>query len=347
VFVIYGNDESLVSSQASQCFADLTAGTDPFSHETIDGTASDSETAADICYKVCDALQTLPFFPGLKVVWLKGCTFLGDSPTAKSETTEEGLRALSKIIESGLPTDVKFLISASEFDKRRAFNKMLCKLGESHEYNKPDISQRGWEEQLIATAKETAQKFDLQFDKDALDLFIHRVSENYMHIVSEIEKLSTYIGGERKNITADDVSIMVPQTQNGIIFEISRALERRDLREAIRLIDFKLENGDQAVSLMRAAIIPTLRNMIVAKAIGESGHQASKLPEYAQAAIPAKKDGSPNLYALKQATAAAARFSLANLKTILASCQQADKALVSSSEDPRLILHRLAAIICA
>ena len=74
--------------------------------------------------QVTEALRTLPFFPGRKVVWMKNCNFLGDSVTGRSSTTEAALDSFRQLLESGLGPDVLLLISASEFDKRRSFNEI-------------------------------------------------------------------------------------------------------------------------------------------------------------------------------------------------------------------------------
>lgn len=351
LITVCGSDEGLVSTHASRYFSSLTEGTNEFSHEIIEGTCSDSEAAALICRRVVEAIQTLPFFPGKKVVWLKNASFLGDSVTAKSEATESGLQSIARLIEQGLPHDVALLVSATEFDKRRSFNKLLVKTGFVEEYNKPDISQDGWEAEVAAIIRQAAAERQLEFERGAMDLMIHRVSESSRQIFSEIEKLDLFLG-ERRTITEKDIYQMVPQTRSGIIFEISRAIEQGRTSEAVDMIDFQLERGEQAVGIIRAAIIPTLRNLLSAKILcdqlhlkvlnyREFGAQLEKLPAYAKGLIPLKKDGTPNIYPLFLAAQKVKRFSLDQLKKSLRTCFDADKSLVSSSLDPRLVLHRL------
>ena len=95
----------------------------------------DSDEAAQLVRQVREALRTLPFFPGRKVVWMKNCNFLGDSVTGRSSTTEAALDSFRQLLESGLGPDVLLLISASEFDKRRSFNKFLLQYAASEELN--------------------------------------------------------------------------------------------------------------------------------------------------------------------------------------------------------------------
>lgn len=261
-----------------------------------------------------------------------------------------------QLLESGLGPDVLLLISASEFDKRRSFNKFLLQYAASEELNKPDITKAGWEGSLMPLInKETAAR-GMNFDSAALELFIHRVSESSRQIISEIEKLDLYLGADRRTVMPEDVERMVPLTRTGVIFEISRALENKKSDAAISLIDFQLERGENAITIMRAAFIPTLRNLLAARLLCDAFNlkptnfkeftaRISSLPSYAAALIPLKKDGTPNAYPLFLAAQNASKFKTERLKQTLKECMKADKALVSSSLDPRLILHRLA--ICS
>lgn len=358
ITVIYGSDEGLVNDHARKSYDELTSGTNEFSHEIIEGNISDADSAAMVCNQVIQAIRTMPMFPGRKVVWLKNCNFLGDSVTGKAAATLEAVERLADAIKHGLPDDVSLVVSATEFDKRRAFNKLLLSGGISQEYKKPDISQEGWEGEVSAIARKFAGDFGLSFEQAALDLFVRCVSESSRQIASEISKLDIYLGEERRTVTEQDILDMVPITRAGIIFEISRAIENAKAHEAIRLIDAQLENGEQPVTLIRAAIIPTLRNMVAAKILSsqcslnafsykEFNRQISVLPPHAIALVPKKKDGSPNTYPLFLASQKVKRFNINKLNDSLRECFKADKLLVSSSADARLILHRLAILIAS
>lgn len=102
----------------------------------------------------------------------------------------------------------------------------------------------------------------------------------------------------------EDVERMVPLTRTGVIFEISRALENKKSDAAISLIDFQLERGENAITIMRAAFIPTLRNLLAARLLCDAFNlkptnfkeftaRISSLPSYAAALIPLKKTVHP------------------------------------------------------
>src|SRR5690554_4407224 len=92
VYFLYGDDEAQLKETAAQLVRSITppdAG--DFGLEVIDGAAEHAEHAARICQQAVEALQTLPFFGGGKVVWLKNVNFLADTQTGRAAATLEGL----------------------------------------------------------------------------------------------------------------------------------------------------------------------------------------------------------------------------------------------------------------
>ena len=356
---ILGNDDGLVQEAAVKWYAKLTEGTDAFSHETLDGNVNLVDEAVNVIRRTLEALQTMPFFGGRKVVWLKGCSFIADNPAGRSQDTLEALESLSSYLQDGLPAQVHFLLTAYEVDKRRAFYKNLSKSGLVVEYNKPDISRDGWQGDVADVTAKSARERGMQFERDALDLFVNRVSESSRQIFSELDKLDLYIGTDRRTVTVDDVSTMVPLTRSGVIFEISRSLEKGDVKQMLFLIDRQLERGEQPVAVMRAAIIPTIRNLYVASVLKETrlpthnynafSSAVGSLPAGTQNVIPRKKDGSPNCYPLFLAIQQVSLngFTRDWLRGAMTACFEADKALVTANLDNTVILHKLAVQLCS
>lgn len=355
---VLGNDDGLVQEAAIKWYAKLTEGTDDFSHETLDGNIALVEEAVSVINRTLQALQTMPFFGGRKVVWLKGCSFIADNPAGRSQSTLEALEGLSSYLQNGLPPQVHFLLTSYEVDKRRAFYKNLGKTGLVIEYNKPDISKDGWQGDVADVTAKAAADRGLTFEADALDLFVNRVSESSRQIFSELDKLDLYIGLGRRKITADDVSTMVPLTRTGVIFEISRSLEKGDVKNMLFLIDRQLERGEQPVAVMRAAIIPTLRNLYAASILKESrlpvhnynafSSALNSLPSGMRSLVPLKKDGTPNCYPLFLAVQQVSLngFTRAWLRNALTACFEADKSLVTANLDNTVVLHKLVVQLC-
>ncbi len=359
-FAVVGSDEGLVREKALALYNELTGGVDDgFTHETIDGIADNAEGAFEICARTVQSLLTVPMFGGDKVVWLRNASFLGDNVTGRAQRTEAGVESLRETLERGLPDGVKFLLTAQAVDKRRAFWKFVEKNAAVEVHDKIDTSRDDWMEQVGALVERRAAELGLRFEPEALELFVLLAGEASQQIGNELEKLDLYLGPERREVTEDDVRRMVPLSRAAVVFEIGKAIQKGDTARAISLIDQQLEADESAIGIMRASIIPTIRNLFMAKLIveklGVSGgnYQSfagglNRLPEADRAWLPQKKDGSGvNVFPVFLALPGAANFELAGLQQAMEAALKADQALVTTGLDHRLVLHRLLAEIAA
>lgn len=357
IFAIVGSDDGRVKEEALRLHRELTGGNDDgFTHETIEGTADNSEGAFQICRSVVEALQTLPFF-GEKVVWLKNASFLLDDVTGRSERTLSGVESLKDCLEGGLANGITFLLSATGIDKRRAFWKFLEKGAQVKVFDKIDTSREGWQEEVAALVEKKAKELGLRIEGEALELFIMLAGEATRQIGNELEKIDLYLGPDRREVTTDDVRKMVPLSRAGVVFEIGNALQNGNAARALELIDQQLERGENAIGLMRASIIPTVRNLFMAKVLSEKklptrnyrdfAAAIDRLPEMERLWLPQKKAGGVNVYPLFLCLRGAEQFTLDGLRGAMESALRADRSLVTTGLDHRLVLHRLVAEVTA
>lgn len=195
----------------------------------------------------------------------------------------------------------------------------------------------------------------MKFEGDALERFVQRVGSDTRLIDSELGKLSLYVGD--RPVTEADVNAVTSQSNRGFIFDIGEAIGRRDLAETLRLIDFQLNQGENAIGLLLAAIVPKVRRLLQVRDLIEnhqisadrnySAFQASlgRLPESATAHLPRTKEGGFHVYPHFLAAAQSRRFKFEELRDGFAACLEANHRLVQTSLDPRLVLHQLAARI--
>lgn len=350
---IIGTDDGKVSEEASKLFQKLkVVEADDFNNEIIDGNSSNAETAFQICQQTIQALQTIGLFGGAKAVWLKNANFLADDRTGSSARTKDGVLALQEALEEGLPEEVTFILSATAIDKRRTFFKFLKKSASLKTYDVIDISRDGWEDKVAKIVVTEAKNHDLTLTSEALDLFVQRCAENTRQIKSEVQKIDLFLGPAQRVISLQEVENLVPTSRKGVIWEISRSIETRRPKTALKLIDAQLNAGVTAIAILRAAILPTVRNLFYGSVVhtipGLSTTSYSSfqkaladLPSELAAIFPTKKDGSVNAYPLFNAAQKSQKFDKSGLQSALKFCLEADRSLVTSSLDPRLILHRL------
>ena len=359
-FAVIGSDEGQVREHALRLYQQLTGGNDDgFTHETIDGNSDNSESAFEICSTVVQALLTLPMFGGDKVVWLRNANFLGDTVTGRAQRTEDGVERIRATVEKGLPDGVKFLLTAQGVDKRRSFWKFIEKTAEVQVFDLIDTGREGWTDQVASLVTRRARELGLAFEPAALELFVLLAGEATQQIGNELEKLDLFLGPERRLVVEDDVRRVVPLSRSAVVFEIGQAIQKGDVSRAIQLIDQQLAADESAIGIMRASIIPTIRNLYMARLIVDvfkapTGNYAAfsgalnRLPAADRAWLPQKKDGSGvNVFPMFACAPMAMKFELEGLQRVLEATLKADQALVTTGLDHRLVLHRLLAEIAA
>ncbi|HEV3209764.1 MAG TPA: DNA polymerase III subunit delta [Chthoniobacterales bacterium] len=353
VFTVIGSDEGEAKRRARELAVRLTPkeGGD-FGVDTIDGAADNAEQAIQRIRQATEAIQTLPFFGSEKLVWLKNVNFLADTVTGHSAGVQAALDEFEEFLERGLPSGVSFLLSAAEVDKRRSFYKSLGKIGKLEQFDKLDTSRPGWEEDLEVITRRLAAERDLEFETEALQVFVRLVGADTRQLRNELEKIDLYLG-ENRTITVENVRDLVSKSTTGVIWELGTGISKRQLVRSLALLDQLLFQGETPIGILYAAIIPTVRNLLVAKdlllrhklrppqAPFHFSTTLNRLPEDAIRHLPRKKDGTINAYALGLAAFEADRFELGELVDALDACLKANVQLVTTQLDPRLILGQL------
>jgi DNA polymerase-3 subunit delta len=350
---VLGTDEALMKEAAIRLSRELSppdAG--DFGVDIIEGIAESAEHCGQIVRRTLDALQTLPFFGGGKLVWLKNVNFLADSQVGKTNAASEGMEYILDYVEQQLPPEVKFLLSASAVDKRRSAYKRIQKLADLRTFDKPDTSKTGWEDEVIPLVERRARDLGITFDNDAIEMLVHLAGEDTRQLDSEVEKLSLFLG-ERTRVTVEDVRLLVPLNRAGVIFELGNAMGKRDLRRALELVRTLVYQGQSPIGILLAAIVPRVKSMLLAAdlvarhpRLPRTAYPAfaaalDKLPASETSHLPKKKDGSGlNVYPVFLALGESSKYTAAELRAALQACLDANLKLVTTSIDPQLVLER-------
>jgi DNA polymerase-3 subunit delta len=355
---VLGSDEAEIK-RCAKGLADSMAPAGDFGMDVIDGDVDGAETAASRIHDAIQALMTFPFFGGEKLVWLKNARFLGDTVTGRSASVLDALEKLQGVLSGGLPAGTRFLLSAVEVDKRRAFYKALSKLGRVEVFDRVDTGKAGWEEAAAEVVRQCAQERGLTMEEGALELFALFTGGDRQTVVNEMEKVDLYLGPDRRRVGEAEVRLLVPLSREGIIFEIGNAIAARNLERSLELLKQLLYQGESAIGILLVAIYPTIRSLLLTKDL-MTRHRLSKpgqpfffgktlerLPAEATAHLPRKKDGTLNAYALGLAAVHVHRYELAELREALLHCGAANMQLVTSALEPEVVLGQLIVRIVA
>ena len=357
---VTGSDEAEVRMAAKDLATKLAppdAG--EFGMETIELPADTVDCAVEMINQTIGAIRTLPFFGG-KLVWMKGVTFLKDSVQGRSETVQEALEKFLGALREGLPDGITLLISAPEPDKRRGFYKSLCEAAETTVKDKIEIGGFGGhsEDDLIDWVADRCRERGVKIDRRAAEVLAGRIGANSGQLQGEIQKLAT-AAGEGAMVTEQLVRDLVPVTRAGGIFDLSDAINRRNLPLCLDTLSQLLRQGENAVGILLAAIVPTVRNLLVAKDLMERyklkppaqpqffASELRKLRAEDTAHLPRKKDGQLNTYGIGLAAANAARFGLEHLEKAFLACRDANRKLLSGHGSEQTILTELIVRIVA
>ncbi|SVC49528.1 uncharacterized protein METZ01_LOCUS302382, partial [marine metagenome] len=130
-------------------------------HDIIEATAATAGEASKTLGRLREAIETLPFFGGGKVVWFKDCNFLGDDRTAKAKDVSSGLADFASLLKTFEWAGVRLLISASKADKRKTFYKTVFKVGHAESFEALSLDDRDCQakaEQVVASKLEALKK---------------------------------------------------------------------------------------------------------------------------------------------------------------------------------------------
>ncbi|MCX7009952.1 MAG: hypothetical protein NTY53_22380 [Kiritimatiellaeota bacterium] len=248
-FLIHGEDEFRVKGAARARVDALCPPADQaFGLEQINGTVENAEGAALALRRCLGALRTPSFLGGRKVVWLQDANFFADTNLIKGEVVKDARDAFAQELRQGFGEGFVLVISAGKLDGRTAFAKACKELAviESFEVAEKSYQQ---EKPALEWAGECFRKADLRISGNLLKEFIDRAGYDTRQIVTEVEKLSVYLGA-RKDIVAEDIRLLVAPARESENWDLPNAVGLRDLPHALDILRQLMFQGGSEVGLV-------------------------------------------------------------------------------------------------
>jgi DNA polymerase-3 subunit delta len=355
VALICGEDDYAVKQRAKEIFQTWSAAIGGMDHETIDAAVANGSEALQAIGKLREALQTLPFFGGGKVIWLRDCNFLGDDRTASSAAVTETLAELAQELKSFPWQGVRLIVSAGKVDKRKTFYKTLEKLGAVETFAGWSLDDRDWAGQAQRLAGSQIEARGKKASGAALEELISRLGPQPRQLASEVEKLCLYVGG-RVEITVADVEAVCSRNKLARAFALGDALGDRQLPALLKCLDEELwsmrfDKQKSEVGLLYG-LIAKIRALLLLKELLREGFVSAtrdynsfkaQLSQIPPDRLPADKKYNPqagNPYPLYKALAQVKNYSPAELVRAMDLLLKANQRLVSSGLDERLVLQQ-------
>jgi DNA polymerase-3 subunit delta len=355
--LVCGDDEFSVKQRARQLYEQWCAEAGGMDHEVVEAGAGNSEEALRRLSKLHEALQTLPFFGGAKVVWFKDCTFLGEDRTASSAAVTAALGSLAETLKTFRWDGVRLLISGGKPDKRRSFFKTIEKTGSVELFAALSADDRDWSARAESEAMRLVQTGGKSIGAEAVAELVTRVGPNLRALASEVEKLLLYVG-DRGEITLDDVQILTTKQKLAQAFALGEALGERNLGKLMRVLDQELWEIRAGIDRKKSEIgllyglltkirallmLKDLRIRGVLKPARDYNSFKSQLDRIPPAALPDDRRFNPlasHPFVLFQAMRQTDNYELPELIRAMSVLLQANVQLVSSSLDEAMVLQK-------
>ena len=361
IYLIGGADEFSIKENAAKLAEKLApkkAG--EFGLEIIEGSFSNQDEALKILSRVREALNTVGLFGGGdKLVWLKSSDLLADNPTTRTESVKDALAELGDLLKGGLGEGVVLLISAIGCDRRKSLYKTIEKIGEVQFFEALEEGKGDADEDIEAFIRSKLRADAKTMNPEAVQAFRDLVAPNLREIANELEKLITYVG-KRNEILPEDVRAICSASRQAVIWELTDALGARRTAQAIAALENLLDSGDQPIGILMM-LVAQFRLMLLARDLmqrklitardGQGGNfefvkAFERLPEPVTAHFPRTKEGAlPNAWRLYRCALAAKNFSTTELIRAMDLLLEANRQLVTTQLDDRLVLEEAIAKI--
>jgi DNA polymerase-3 subunit delta len=353
--LVWGDDDFAVKQRARQIFTEWSAQLGGMDHEIIDASVGNSGEALTALGRLREALQTLPFFGGGKVVWMRDCNFLGEERTASSQAVTTALAELADELKTFAWQTVRLLISAGKVDKRRAFYKTMEKIAAVENFAAWSPDDRDWADRAEAAAREALNQRQKAISETALRELVNRAGQNARQLENEVEKLCVF-AGDRKKIELADVNTICSRNKTAKAFALGDALGDRDLPRLLKRLDEELWESkfdkDKSEIGLLYGLIGKVRAMLLLKEMLREGWIRSELDynrfkaqlaELPADKLPVDKKFNPltmNPYVLYKALPQVKKYTSSELVRAMDVLLRCNQRLVSSGLDETLVLQQ-------
>ncbi|MBU1693463.1 MAG: DNA polymerase III subunit delta, partial [Verrucomicrobia bacterium] len=257
LFLVFGEDEYRVRTRAKELVDGLCPPAEAaFGLEIVDAAVENAAEGILAVRRCLEALRTLGFLGGRKVVWLRDATlFIKDV----AEDLKVAVEELTEQIKAGLPAGQTLVVSAQKVFRGSAFFKACQAAGHIEEFEKP----KPWKQTEYARGQvlEAFRGEGLKAAADAVDLFLDRVGSDTRQIIQEAEKLAVYLG-DRKDVRQEDVQAVVSLSRESIAWDLADAVGERDLPGALQILRQLIFQGEKPIGLIYS-LEGRFREMIV------------------------------------------------------------------------------------
>ena len=308
-YLFYGEDMSLINKliDAVEFKRFKGKGTDPLSWEVYRA----NETPAQ---QALESVRTISMFGGVKVVIYRDIDKL----------CEADLLKIADYLQN--PVRAHFILTATSIDNRKKSWKSI----KDHTYSVQcaNLDERNINEYILAICGK------LKFTSDAVDALANCIGPNRALLERAIEKLSLAIPPDQ-TITPETINEHVIDTRERSVFELTRAITKRNIPDALAALRILLDQKQEPV-VINGMLARHARMMLQIKLGRDKKLSDNEIV----------KQTGINPYALREYNEAIRNYSLPELFRFQSDVFETDRALKSKPVPPIHVLSKLLLSLC-
>ncbi len=234
VYLVAGDDDFLIDQKARSLVDALCPVEEQaLGREILEGAVDVVDEAVQVLGQCLEAVQTVGFFGGRKVVWLRNAVFFSDSVLGKSDAVKKQVEALTGLIKAGLPEGQVLVISALKVDGRTAFYKACKAAAEVIEFKTPD-KPREADQSVRERVRDIWRSLGLKpANEEVTEQFVLRAGDDTRRLMQESEKLAAFVGKDERVVTVEMVREVVAPGRESIAWDLADQAGSRNLGAAL------------------------------------------------------------------------------------------------------------------
>jgi DNA polymerase III subunit delta len=308
VYLFIGEEEFLSGECVDHVIRDLlTAETKAFNLDVVYGSKAEAG-------QVMAHAASFPMMSGMRVVVIKEFDKFISGDSAKE--------LVSAYVARPLESTCLVLLAEKPDFRTKPFTD-LKKNGAVYSFNPL------YDNQVPAWIAARCKRMGKEAEMEACRLIQAYVGNSLRAIQNELEKLFTYMG-ERTRITPEDVADVVGVSRGFTVFDLQKAIGKKDISESLRIVKRMIETGESP----QLSIVMLTRYFHLVWKVQDMLHFGAPDSE-----VLAATRISP--YYFKDYAEAARRFSSSQIENALCALLEADIQLKSTSPDPNNLMEML------
>jgi len=334
-----GNDDFAVKEHARSALESLLGKDFASDHglEIIDCAELKAETAFA---RFSDAMRTPPFLSPTQTIYVKNFVFW-------EELAKDSAKEILALLLSPLPDYQTLILAGGALDLRKTLGKKLKAVSLFSQFNTSSPSDKDFVERRKELLRSIAQEYDKSIRSDALQFLSENLGTDSGTLRNELDKILCYVD-ERPEITLADCRAVASATPEAVSWAFTETLSARNTREALKLLDRLLRNGDAEIRLA-TSISSEFQRLIQTKGamlkLGLKGRINPRTFEMIPDVVRAENEGtfllSLHPYRAYKMCERAQNWTPEALRNALSAATAAFQVLVTGAGEPRLVLEQL------